>query len=166
MWTTPFNSDWLRMMLDVWTWREDTDPASNESRACLEVVKNQVTMAFRRQSIARCNPWPLVIILTLAGCAGTGPAGLGGEKSDTAETRGRAIALSAFSTCHDVQGTAQGTGRKAPGFADPGFRHTVALPGRLAILTQKGHYDMPARLLTTQQISDLLAYIGRNDEKE
>lgn len=99
--------------------------------------------------------------LTLAGCAG-----ISGDRNDTPVSRGRAIAAASCAACHDIDGPGPGSDGAAPGFSDPGFRHTAALPDRLANLTREGHYSMPARPLTATQIGDLLAYIQRNGGTE
>jgi len=102
----------------------------------------------------------------IAGLILTGCAGLAGHDSGTDVTRGRKVAAAACSGCHDIDGVGRGLASGPPGFSDERFRHTAALPGRLADLTRKGHYAMPARALTPAQLEDLLAYIERADPKD
>uniref|UniRef100_B0SWG5 Cytochrome c class I n=1 Tax=Caulobacter sp. (strain K31) TaxID=366602 RepID=B0SWG5_CAUSK len=108
--------------------------------------------------------WGLVAAASsvLAGCAALAPLHPGPDLP-LVET-GRALALSECSSCHAVGAGGGAPATEAPSFSSVAERYrNYRLDWELETISQVGHYRMPAKMLTSAEISALSAYIRTLD---
>jgi cytochrome c len=97
------------------------------------------------------------LLAALAGCA---TLGLRAKPPPSAAQRGHAVAKRACAACHAVEAGGVSPRARAPAFASQEMAHTASLEDRVAEITSRGHYDMPALKLRPDEVSDLVTYIA------
>jgi len=125
-------------------------------------------MGGRDRDPATVNPKPVLWGLGAAACAVLAGCAVLEPLHSSAEVplvdAGRALALGECSACHAVGagGGAPATG--APSFASVAERYrNYRLDWELETISQVGHYRMPAKMLTSAEVSALSAYIRTLD---
>ncbi len=98
------------------------------------------------------------LLAALGACAVMG--GPARRPPPTAASRGHEVAQRACAACHAVEAQGVSPRPKAPAFASLEMRHTASLKDRVADLTSRGHYDMPALSLSPEEVRDLVSYIA------
>lgn len=98
-----------------------------------------------------------LLVIAVIGLGGCAMLKTRGEKTQDAGQRvGRALAQERCLTCHAVE-TSDGA---APSLTDIARKYRqFRLDWELETITQVGHYQMPARALSKQEIRDLAIYI-------
>ncbi|WP_309644308.1 c-type cytochrome [Phenylobacterium sp.] len=99
----------------------------------------------------------LVISLALTGCALLQTPR---ESAPTPVARGHLEAIRHCAACHAVELGGVSPHPRAAAFASGEMQHTAGIEGRVAALTQRGHYDMKPLELSGQQVEDIVAYIA------
>lgn len=101
--------------------------------------------------------------LLAAGCvadAGSEPPRSAGAPPAVLAERGERIALRTCSRCHAMGFDGAGPNAAAPALRTVAERYNqVALRDQLHVIADKGHFEMPARQFTHDEIPDLVAYI-------
>ena len=75
--------------------------------------------------------------------------------------RGRQLAQQTCARCHAVGAVGDSSHRRVPTFRALSGRYvSVSLQRKLTEISETGHYDMPAMLLHSDQVEDIVAYIN------
>ncbi|WP_411286928.1 c-type cytochrome [Phenylobacterium sp.] len=89
-----------------------------------------------------------------------------GVSQDSAD-RGRQLAQQTCARCHAVGAAGESSQRRAPTFRALSGRYvSVSLQRKLTEIAETGHYDMPALLLHSDQVEDVVAYINSFEPQE
>jgi mono/diheme cytochrome c family protein len=118
----------------------------------------------RRAAHIRRALWGLAALTAsaMAGCAALEP--LNPDTNVSLVETGRTLAINECSTCHTVGAGGGYPATGAPSFASVAERYrNYRLDWELETISQVGHYRMPAKMLTSPEISALAAYIRTLD---
>ena len=101
--------------------------------------------------------------LSLAGlCLAMPSTAAAGRAAD----RGHRLAVSSCSSCHAVERTGLSPNPKSPPFRDiAAIYEEHSLQKKLTEIDETGHYDMPPIQVHSNQISDLVAYFNRLNQR-
>lgn len=99
-------------------------------------------------------------LLMLTGCAQAPLAPAASQTASVAESRGQGLAVRDCAACHAILAGQQSPNASAPGFATIRLRHNeLSLERLLTTIAHDGHFEMPRRPLSANDIEDLVAFI-------
>jgi mono/diheme cytochrome c family protein len=80
--------------------------------------------------------------------------------ASASELRGRTFARQTCAGCHSVERAGLSPDRRAPPFRTFAGRYVgVSLQRKLTEIAETGHYDMPALLVHSDEVDDIVSYV-------